>query len=200
MVPRVTGAWSFSARSGRSVAVSQTTDVGELTLTMVTTPRAAFAQALFDGSVFAPSCWARTPSPGPGLQLPGAVVSLLDVRAARAAGPVNATVPLTDALGALGFQKLATSARAQLGDARVGIWLRISDGVASGWAVGAPQITQALVQAGIDPAGGVDVAGFFGAMEDTQWAVDLGGLGRPVSIKAPPASAVIDPGQEACRG
>ncbi len=201
MLPRVTGSWSFRQQAGSSTEVVQDATAGTITINQILLPGVGYLQSLYEGSDLAPSCWLRVRTGDTFLRLPPSVAAVLDAQALdTATDTTNGTLLLTDVLGAIGFQKMATRHADDLFGARVEVWLRITNGVVTGWAVTSEALSSALDAAGISSEWGQDLIDFIQQFDDAQWGVDFGGLGVPVSIEAPPKESIIKPGQETCPG
>lgn len=201
LLPRVTGSWSFRKRAGSSTEVVQDATAGTITINTVLLPGAGYVQSLYEGSEYSPSCWLRVRTGDTFLRLPPSVAAVLDAEAlGTATDSTNGTLLLTDVLGAIGFQKMASRHADDLFGTRVEVWLRITNGVVTGWAVTSEALSAALDDAGISSDWGKDLVDFIQQFDDAQWGVDFGGLGVPVTITAPPKESLIKPGRERCTG
>ena len=159
---------------------SQDATAGTITINQVLLPGVGYLQSLYEGSEFAPSCWLRVRTGDTFLRLPPSVAAVLDAQAlGTATDSTNGTLLLTDVLGAIGFQKMATRHADDLFGARVEVWLRITNGVVTGWAVTSEALSSALDAAGISSEWGQDLIDFIQQFDDAQWGVDYGGLGVP---------------------
>lgn len=198
-LPTLEGQWSFEDRASSSVSSSTLPDVGPMTLSSVVDGRTGYAQPLFEGSAYAPDCWLRLPQPTQ--WQPSAVVPVLTARVHRPSdeAPGNVTMRLAHVLGAIGFQKLANTAAADLQRVRVDATVRLTDGVLEGWEVTEPAITASLDQMPGGPSS-VEAKRAFLALSGARWEVSVAGLGDPVELSTPPADRVLGNDGESCAG
>lgn len=200
LLPTVSGAWSFARSAGLVSAVSSQQGTGAITINQVLVTGQSYSQILYRGSMFTPSCWMRVPTPRGETVLPPAIAGLVDAKADSSNPQTNATLLLTDVLGALGFQKLASTYRAELSGLRVPVRISLRAGAITGWFVTATSVGDGVEQAGITGSGDADPVMLFRYAGNAAWAVRFDGLGTPVTIKAPPAADVIGPTDTQCPG
>ncbi|WP_343908104.1 hypothetical protein [Nocardioides aquiterrae] len=198
-LPTVAGEWNFPEHTVRTTMRAVYPKEGHVTVTTVVVDRSTFAQALYDGSIFAPDCWTRV-TEADATWVPPGLVPVVSAQTHDAPGvhAGNASASLADVLAAIGFQKLVSTAAGDLGAVRLDVSIEVLDGSLRGWTVTGAAIDDALADL---PASAVDgsVRQLFTSLRDATWDVAILGLGQPVEVEEPAADRLLDASHRSCR-